>query len=160
MAPPGQVGEGAGLSGASVDVAGAAASRWRFAATLLPWLLAGVGLLNSVYGWVRSDATGAADSRYAAKHAVEFETSADNRLKEAWARMDQIDRDRESRTVIINKTVADLGDVLRSQIDGVNRKLDQRSETRTAEVNTITQRLGNIELKLCVLSGLKVSQCK
>lgn len=133
---------------------------WRLAREAVPVLgLAGV-LLGWATGYITTNATGAADSRWAAKQQAKFEADTDARLKEAWTRMDQIDRDRDGRTVIINKRVDDLAEGLRGQIDGLNRKLDQRSETRGNQVNELGQRLGNLELKVCVLSGLRVSQCK
>ena len=147
------------------DPAGSAApqqarSYWQTAREVVPLLLFAGTLLGYLTGWIRTDATGAADSRYAAKHQAEFEASTDARLKEAWARMDQMDRDRDGRAVIINKRVDELADATRSQNDALNRKLDMRSETRGAQVNELGQRLGNLELKVCVLSGLRVSQCK
>ncbi len=135
-------------------------SRAAMAATLLPWLLAIASFGNSVYGWIRADATGAADSRYASRHQQEFETSVDQRLNSAVARMDATDRDRDTRTLTMNSRVDGLAVTLHGRIDELTRRFQERSEQRTGELNNITQRLNGLEIKLCVLSGLKVSACK
>ena len=133
---------------------------WRFAREAITVIGFVGGLLAYAAGYITTNADGAAASRYAAKEQADFRAATDSRLKEAWARMDQIDRDRESRSVIANKALAELADALRGQINEVNRKLDQRSETRGAQVNELAQQLSNVQLKVCVLSGLRVSQCK
>ena len=133
---------------------------WRVVREAIPMLGFAGGLVAYATGYITTNATGAADSRWAAKQQARFEADTDARLKEAWARMDQIDRDRESRSVIANKALAELADALRGQINEVNRKLDQRSEDRGKQVNELAQQLSNVQLKVCVLSGLRVSQCK
>lgn len=130
------------------------------AGTLLPWLLAGAALLNSVNGWVRTDATGVADTRYAARHAAEFEASVDRRLNEAVARMDLTDKDRDARTLTINNRVDGLAAVLHGRIDATNLLQDQRWEKRLVEYNALLQRTGALEIKLCALGGVRISGCK
>lgn len=111
-------------------------------------------------GWIRTDATSAADSRYAAKHQTEFETTTVQGLTKAEARMDQTDRERESRAIINNKNLTDQGEALRALIDAAVRRLEQRADAITVDLNELRRTQDNQSLRICVLSGLKVSQCK
>lgn len=130
-----------------------------------------LGILGAVFGWgVRyatftsaSEAMGERVARLEASVNERFQrldASTDSRLKEAWARMDQMDRDRDSRSKATNDRVDSVNAALRDKIEELNQKHEKRSETRGAQVNELAQQLSNTQLKVCVLSGLRVSQCK
>lgn len=130
-----------------------------------------LGILGTVFGWGVRYATVTSASENTVERVARLEasvserfqrleTSADTRLKEAWARMDQTDRDRDSRTKASNDRVDGVNAALRDKIEELNRKLDQRSEARGTQVNELAGQLSNLQLKVCVLSGLRVSQCK
>ncbi len=146
-------------------------TRMAAAALLLPWLIAGASLGNSIYGWVRADAGAAADSRYAAKHQSEFEDEVrkrldavgadmDKKFAEAKTRMDAADYDRDTRTLDLHKRVDSMQGAVISRVEDLQRQLNTRVEERIAQVNSLSQQLNTVQLKVCVLSGNRVSQCK
>lgn len=138
--------------------------RWWLLRVLNWQTVAGLGALISLLtvfaGWVGSNATKDATTVQAARHAAEFEVSVDKRLVEILARMDATDRDREARGEANRTRIDELAKVLHGRIDDTNAALRQRGEARTAEVNALAQRVNGLEIKLCVVSGVKVSACR
>lgn len=144
-----------------------AATSWRTwlttAGQVLPWALLIGSFAQYQFGLIRADATGAADSRYATQHQKEFEALVMTRFGEDRARMDQVDREREARTNIMNKTLADTADGLRAQIVELQKLFEQRSEFRTNEIsgpNGLAARIAALEIKLCMLRGVSIAGCK
>lgn len=123
-------------------------------------LVAVTSLLTVLSGWLFSYAARDAATMQAARHAVEFEVSVDKRLVDIIARMDAVDRDREARSEANRNRVDGLADTLHHRIDETNATIRSRSEARTAELAEVRQRLNGLEIKLCVMSRVPISQCR
>lgn len=133
----------------------------------MSWLVGVGGLLGIILGalgtytnYVRHDANDLSDSRHAQQHATEFETSVDDRLKLLVARLDEINRDRDARTAVNNARVDGLAQVLHARIDDANRREDIRNEERKDGMNSLAGRVAALEIKLCVLAGVRIAGCK
>ena len=152
------------------------------ALVILPML----GLVGTLYGvwsgWIRSGAAEQVDSRYAAKHQEAFEADtikkfaeqaagADRRfmeqsaamergLKEVAAQIAAINLDRDTRTLTINSRVDTMQGAVISRIEDLQRQIATRTEQRVAQVNDLNQQVSDLRLRVCVLGGLRVSQCK
>lgn len=133
---------------------------WQTAKDALPWLLFAGTVLGSLTGYIRTDATNAADSRNETERRRGFEVSVDRRLNDAASRFEALDRDRETRQAAVNAKIDSMALVLNGRIDDLNRSIGQRSEKRTAEINELRQDVSDLKLRVCVLGGLRVSQCK
>ncbi len=141
------------------DAVETARSWWRLFKEALPVLALIGGAYGYWAGYIRTDATGAVEGRYAAREQAQFVASVKEQFAAVMARQDQTDRDRDSRTKIINDRLDAAVAGLRDQIEAMNRDLQQRSANRTEQLNSMSGQIGTLKLKVCVLSGLKVSQC-
>ena len=47
-----------------------------------------------------------------------------------------------------------------SRIEELQRQINSRAEQRTTQINGLDQRIGNLELRVCVMANNRVSQCK
>lgn len=125
---------------------------WASAASL-GWLLAASGVVGVVYGAAKGTydyiaagaaATATRDANIAVDkaHAVVFEVSVDQRLKDAVARVDG------------------LAAALHMRIDDLNKRIDARYEARTAMINALELRVSGLEIKVCYQAGVRIKDCK
>ncbi len=119
-----------------------------------------LAVLATYTAWVTRGANDASSSRYASEHAAAFEASVDKRLVDAVARMDATDRDRDARTAASQARVDGLAVTLHGRIDEVIKREDARNEVRNDVMNAMGLRVTGLEIKLCVLGGVRISGCK
>lgn len=128
--------------------------------TTLAWLMALVSLLTAFAAWVGGNATRDAGAAQLARHAAEYELSVDKQFVDVRQRLDQLDRDREARRVLVD-TQREAGEkALGGRLDDVNRLLAARWEQRTEAINALTQRVGTLETKLCLIARVPLAGCR
>lgn len=133
---------------------------WQTAREVVPLLLFAGTVVGFVTGWIRTDATDAADSRHDKQRQAQFEIDVDKRLNAHTAQIEAIHADRDERTKAANKRTEEVNTDLRARIDELNKRFAERTEYRTNEMAEVKQRVYGLEIKYCGMAGVRLSGCK